>query len=372
MRLSIVAHNAYGMISDNISGHIGGVERQTVLMARWLASRGHEVSLVTWDEGGGRRETIDNVDVIKTCRRSAGLPITRFIVPRWTSLNRALRDADADIYYQNGAEYVTGQVALWCRRHGRKFVFSAASDKDCRDWIISERSVRERWLYRLGLRLADSIIVQSRKQATLLESTTGLRSAVLPMPCNEFPPWEKRGSPGVDVDTPLFLLVGRVAPEKDVAMYIELANRMPDARFLVVGPMPDNDPYAREVRELASQVANVELFGAANREQLNELYRSATALCCTSVYEGFPNTFIEAWSVGLPVVSTVDPDGVIDDYDLGTRVTGVDTMVAALRTLADSRERRAALSANSLEYFRRTHAVDAAMGRFERLFLELA
>src|SRR4029453_9741886 len=55
----------------------------------------------------------------------------RFLHPRWTSLSRALLRADADVYYQNCAEAATGQVAWWTRRHGRRFVYSVASDMHC-------------------------------------------------------------------------------------------------------------------------------------------------------------------------------------------------------------------------------------------------
>ena len=50
-RLSIclVAHNAAGAMFGGDQGHIGGVERQTSLMARWLAARGYGVSVLTWD-----------------------------------------------------------------------------------------------------------------------------------------------------------------------------------------------------------------------------------------------------------------------------------------------------------------------------------
>ena len=125
--ICFVAHFAYGAMAGGSSGHIGGVERQTTLMARWFAARGYRVSMLTWDEGQEDGVEIDGVKVFKMCRQDAGLPGLRFFWPRWTSLNAAMRRADADVYYQNCGEYVTGQVAMWCRRHGRKLVYSVAN-----------------------------------------------------------------------------------------------------------------------------------------------------------------------------------------------------------------------------------------------------
>ena len=370
MRIAIVAHNAYGMISGVQSGHIGGVERQAAMLARWLADRGYDVSLITWNEGGGPIETIDRVRVIKICRADAGLPVLRFFVPRWSSLNAALRVADADIYYQNGAEEVTGQVAMWCRRHGRKFVFSAASDMDCDRWIATERPLRERWLYRYGLRAADRIVVQTGVQAEMLKAATGLPSQVLPMPGDDLARHPGGPPRPNDEDSPLLLLVGRIAPEKNIETFIELARLLPDMRFLVVGPGDPSNPYVASIKGLSNDVPNLEFFGSADRLQLRELYLSATALCCTSHYEGFPNTFIEAWSLGLPVVSTVDPDGVIARHNLGAHVSGLNELRDRVQELAGSREDRDVIAENARAYFQSNHRLDVAMERFERLFRE--
>ena len=152
-----VAHFAYGALAGGNGGHIGGVERQTSLMAKWLAARGHRVRLVTWDEGQKDGESIDGVQVFKLCRQNAGLPGLRFFRPRWSSLNAAMKRADADVYYHNCGEYVTGQVAMWCRRHGRKFVYSVASDPDCDVRLPEMHSLRERLLYRHGLFRTDEM-----------------------------------------------------------------------------------------------------------------------------------------------------------------------------------------------------------------------
>ena len=56
LHICIVSHNGYGAISGGTIGFIGGVERQTSLLARWLVGRGHKVSFLTWDEGAQPRK----------------------------------------------------------------------------------------------------------------------------------------------------------------------------------------------------------------------------------------------------------------------------------------------------------------------------
>jgi glycosyltransferase involved in cell wall biosynthesis len=121
---------------------------------------------------------------------------------------------------------------------------------------------------------------------------------------------------------------------------------------------------------LSNDVPNLDFFGSADRLQLRELYLSAMALCCTSHYEGFPNTFIEAWSLGLPVLSTVDPDGVIARHNLGAHVSGLNELRDRVQELAGSPGNRDAIAENARAYFQSNHQLDVAMERFERLFRE--
>ena len=99
--ICFVAHFAYGALTGGESGHVGGVERQTSLMAKWLAKRGYKVSMLTWDEGQKDGVEIDSVKVFKMCRKDDGIKGFRFFHPRWNSLNAAMERANADIYHQN-------------------------------------------------------------------------------------------------------------------------------------------------------------------------------------------------------------------------------------------------------------------------------
>ena len=109
--------------------------------------------------------------------------LARFFHPRLTGLYAALRRADADIYYHNSAEYVTGLAADWCRRHGRAFVYSVASDVACDPKLPVMPKAYERILYRRGLTGAHKILVQTSRQQRALREGFGLAAVPLPMPC---------------------------------------------------------------------------------------------------------------------------------------------------------------------------------------------
>ncbi len=366
--ICIVSHNAYGAISGGHSGFIGGVEWQTSLTARWLAGRGYDVSLLTWDEGGDREEVIGGVRVIKVCRQKAGVPGLRFFHPKWTGLLKALRRADPDVCYHNCAECTTGQVALWCRQHKRRFVFCAANNEDCDKNMPELQTLRERILYRYGLRAADRRIVQTDHQRDLLQRGFGLDATVIPMPCPA-PPTNNDG----DVQWPppkRVLWVGRICSRKQPDRLLDLAEHCPDLTFDLVGPFYSDD-YTQGVRERAERLRNVVVHGPVTREAIYAFYGRACCLCCTSDVEGFPNTFLEAWSQGLPVVSTYDPDDLIRKQELGYAAQSPAELEQLIRRLLSSETEFRKISANARRYFRETHAAEAVLPRFEQVFLEV-
>lgn len=365
-KICIVSHNAYGAISGGNGGFVGGVERQTSLLARWLSDQGHPVSFLTWDEGGPAAEEIDGVRVIKVCREDAGLPGLRFFHPKWTGLNAALKHADADVYYHNCGECVTGQIALWCRRHGKPLVFSLASDADCNPVLPELRTRRERMLYRYGLRHATRRVAQTETQRENLKRHFGVDAEVIRMPA---PGPETILAPKPAAGK--IVWVGRVCRVKRPDRLVEIAMSCPDLEFEVAGPVYEDD-FSRGVETKAMRLKNVTMLGAVPRERVSALYREASLLCCTSDYEGFPNTFLEAWSHGLPVVSTVDPDGVIVRHGLGRIATDVESLAREIRATLTDPDAYATASRNARGYYLAHHAMEAVMPRYERLFQELA
>lgn len=371
MSVCIVSHNAYGSITGGKTGHAGGVEHQTAMTARWFAKRGHQVSLLTWNEGGPEEETIEGVRIVKLCKGHEGLRGIRFFHPRWTSLTRAMKKADAELYYQNCAEYVTGQVALWCRLHGRRFIYSVASDADCERVSPDTRKFYVRQFYRYGIKRADRIIVQTESQRRKLLHNFGLESVVLPMPCAGIPLRESQKSRPDKTEKHRVLWVGRIDAEKRLELLLDVAEALPEVTFDVAGkPSNPENPYSIKVLARAKAIRNVHVHGMVPRDRMADSYRNTSLLCCTSIYEGFPNTFLEAWSCGLPIVSTYDPDNLIVGKKLGIFAKDKIELISSIESFLKSPLTWQSMSENAVQYFNEKHILDKAMQRFEDLFTE--
>ena len=372
LSICFVAHNAYGALAGVDTGHTGGIECQQALMARALVARGHEVSMVTLDEGQAADTVVDGVRVIKMCRREAGMKVVRFFHPKWTSLNRALRQANADVYYYNCGDLALGQVAMWCRWNGRACVYSVASEPDCDPALPVLKQWRERVLYRYGLRHASSIIVQTRRQQQLLREGFGLDSVLIPMACTVPPDDALASMPTPSNEPPRVLWVGRFSYPKRLEWLLEIAEQSPQWQFDVVGAANTATAESRALVEHAGRLPNVTLHGRIKHADMSEYYQRATVLCCTSAYEGFPNTFLEAWGHGLPIVSSFDPDGLIAERELGRISTTIPELRAELETVLGSRELLQRYGQNGRRYCRQTHAVEVVLSRFEEVFADVA
>ena len=364
----IVAHKAYGAIAGGAGGHAGGVERQTAMLARWLAARGFEASLVVWNEGQPKSTVIDGVRVIAMCAQGAGVPGLRFFHPRWTSLAAALRRADADLYYHNCAEYITGQVALWCRRHQRRFVYSVASDPECDPKLPMLPHLRERALFRYGLRHADRIIVQTGRQHERLRREWGLDSVVLKMPVTSMPVRPPTSAP---TRPSRVVWVGRISGEKRLDRLLTIAAQLPNITFEIAGAVDAAFAAGNALIEQARTRPNIRVLGQVARDGMPAVYEGATCLLCTSDYEGFPNTFLEAWTHGVPVVSTIDPDGVIAAEQLGYTATTDAGLARHIEHLDVGLEARAAIGRRAQIYVDAHHSKESALTAFEQTFCEV-
>lgn len=315
--MCFVALKAYPALSGREDlAHVGGAERQQVLLAEELVRRGHRVSFVVLDHDQSDGEVIRGIRLFKCYRRDRGVRGLRFFHPRLSGLWAAMNRADADLYYQRGAEAETGLVAHWCRRHARAFLFAVAHDTNCtpRSLLLSRS---ERLLFCYGLRRANAIAVQTSRQQALLRREFGVESTII-QSCISLRWNAETAAPvaGGEATQPI-LWVGRLSEEKRAGWVIRLARELPECRFGIVGNSNFDSAFTRSLRRQIESLPNVKWYGYVPHQRMPDLYRQARLLLCTSESEGVPNVFLEAWSCGKGVLSTVDPDDIIARFKTG-------------------------------------------------------
>lgn len=323
--------------------------------------------VITWDEGQPDGVDIDGIRILTMCRVDSGIKGVRFFWPKWTSLCKAMERANADVYYYNCGDLGLGQVVMWCQQHERKSIYSVASDPACDPGLPLLKPLRERVLYKYGLRHVDSVVVQTCCQQRMLREGFGIDSTLIPMPCEGFRDHDDVVGESISKESMHVLWAGRISEEKRLEWLLDIAELCPQITFNVVGASNTDSNYASVLRKRAAGIPNVKMHGRVPHAQMYYYYLRSRVLCCTSVYEGFPNTFLEAWSCSIPVVSTIDPDGVIANYNLGWTASNVSELACALEESINNSEKWEAASNSARDYYFKNHTLDTCMEQFERV-----
>ena len=364
MKICLVGLKNLPVLAPEYAQHtIGGAEVQQTLLGRALASRGHAVSMVVADYGQADGAEWDAIRVFKAYRPDAGLPVLRFIHPRWTGMWSALARTDADVYYTSCSGMHVGLMALFCRRFRKRFVFRAASDPDCdRSRVrVLVRFARDRWLYAYGLRRADAILVQSASQAETLATSYGLASRVTGSFAEKPSPVATR-----DIDVLWVANIGRLKRPDRV---LELASILPEVQIhMVGGPFPGEEALFHDVSRAAASSANVHFHGGLSYRDANALYGRARVFVNTSDIEGFPNSYLQAWIRGVPVVTLLDRDGVIEREGLGATVSSPAEMRDAIRRLLDDPAAWKAASDRCCTFMARERGEDSVLAVYLKTF----
>jgi len=362
-RICIVGLDSYGMLSgEGNPKYIGGESIQHVLLARAWRDLGNDVSIIVHDEGQGARRQIDGITAIAAHTRHGGIRGLRFFHPRATRLLSALIAADADVYYQSPAGAYTGITAWFCRRTGRRFIFRVASDSDCEKEHGRIQFWRDRKLYNYGLQRADLVAAQTEVQAQMLRENHAIESPVVNMMVE--PP--RNGSErDKDIDV---LWVSNLRALKRPELALELARQLPQVQFLLVGgPMPGGETYYEDVRAAAARLPNVSMYGAVRYPDIGTLFDRAKIFLNTSSIEGFPNTFLQAWIRGVPVVSFFDPDSLVQRLQLGHIANSVDEMREAICSLLEDDADRQLTGRRARDFATREYTTGVAARYLELL-----
>ena len=359
-KICIIGLDDYPLLAgETETSLVGGECVQRVMLARAWRDLGLDVSIIVHDQGQGARREIDGILTIAAHRRDEGVPMLRFVHPRMTRLLAALISADAEVYYQSCAGAYTGITSWFCRSAGKRFVYRVASDVDCQPGQQLIEFWRDKKLFEYGLRRADLVAAQTAHQARLLLENYCVASSVVNLAVDT-PGEESMADKDIDV-----LWVSNLQPVKRPELALELARRMPRVRFTMIGgPMPSYQTYYDDVLEAAARLTNVRMAGPVRYADIGGYFDRARIFLNTSSVEGFPNTYLQSWVRGVPVVGFFDPDGLVQKHQLGWPANSLDDMREAIASILADDQRRDAMSRRARDFARSEFSPPAVASRY--------
>lgn len=339
---------------------LGGAEVQQTLIVQILRDIGCEVSVLVHDFGQPDEVvTEDGVRLIKAYRTRRQLIDLLFFWrnPLW----KAMKRADADVYYQRATGTITGIICILCKLQGKPFVHATSIDLDLDGTKEAGLNPVKRVIYRYGLRNATAVVVQTEQQNADLRRRFGREGFIIR---NTF----ALPSESSDRDRRFVIWVGSFRDHKRPEWFVDVARSLPDQDFLMIGgPFYRHPELYEEISRQADDIPNLKLTGIVPFNEVGEYFRKARLLVCTSTMEGFPNTFLQAWSLGVPVVSTFDPDGTIEKHGIGRHCTDLRGIINAVRDLLSDDTAYEETSRRAVEYVKENHSQEVVSARYREL-----
>ena len=358
-KVTLFAHAANRSFQAGDIRRTGGAEAQLYYMANMLADSGVIVCVVTINTDDKQSSRNSHLRILNAWNSRSPLPLKIF------GFLRGVIISPSPIYVRTPS-LVNALVVLIGRAVGKRVVVGLASDLNC---IRRPNALTQNLATWVFLRLSSRVIAQTRDQQALLRQNFGVESTVFHNVIQLQPYSAARSVPFAERDIDV-LWIGTIEPRKGLEQVIEVASRLPDYRFAVVGgPRPTTIEYCRQITAQIGNRPNIVAPGFVEPRQVPGWIARSKLLLHTSVpvrggrtKEGFPNVFLEAWASGLPVVSLhVDPDGLLGSNGLGYKCDSLEEAVEVVRKVTRNEEQWKSTQRNADAYIRTRDAANPAV-----------
>lgn len=318
---------AYPVLCPGAPGMIGGAEIKTVGYARQLSRRSlFEVAVVIEAPPGAKELSEPGLDVIPMKGRHQSLlgkfrPL-RVLLDR-LSILACFRRARPDVIIESAAGPETLDMVLASRLLGAKAIYWAASMGDFDGRCIRDLGRIRAATYALSLAFIDRIICQTEEQRRQLRAWKGVEGVLLR---NGVELAERPDIPGTDLGW-----AGKWHRWKGPERYLSLARAHPQFRFRMLVSTGDNPRVREDIVEMTQDLRNIDLHFDVPVVEVLDHFRKCRLHVNTSTQEGFPNSILQAASLGVPTLSfEVDPDGLLGSGVLGACAGADEAMMSTL------------------------------------------
>ncbi len=370
IKICIVSLYAYQYFNPASLSRAGGAELQLHNMAVELAKdRRFEIEFIVGDFGQPDFEIRKGIKLYKFFNPKKNLKYLRAVLG-FVKLWRQVKKINADIYIQRTAGLETGEVALFCKLNHKKFIYMTAHDEDVigtkPSWMQGGLVGFVRWrLFKLGLKIADLIIVQHESQKEVLKEVYG-KDGIIRQSAHYIPE-------SIPLNKDFILWVARGEDWKQPFLFIELVKFFPGEKFVMICPPTNDFKFFNEIKGKAMGLPNLEFIEFLPSDKFDSYFLNAKIYVNTSKSEGFPNTFIQALKGKTPVLSlNVNPNGMLEKYGIGRCANGdFEKLKNDLKEILGDKELLHVMAEKAYAYAKENHDIMKIIEDDKKLILNL-
>lgn len=174
------------------------------------------------------------------------------------------------------------------------------------------------------------------------------------------------------------IFLGRLEPQKRVWLFCEIAKKMPEYEFFVMGKFFRDKENNKKILlpYLNKNIHNLHFTGHLDGEEKEKMIKESRILLNTSIWEGIPISWLEALQYGTTIISCLNNENIPARFGryvgeiLGDGYDKIDLFIPAIKELMENDELYIKKAESSINYIRKTHNVENFQKSLQKILLE--
>jgi glycosyltransferase involved in cell wall biosynthesis len=333
----------------HVSEHIGGAELQADLIGQYLIKNfNHEVLYVYESMKKDERTLKDYGN-------------GSYSLLNYSKLKKIISKEQPDIIYQRCKDIYSVFSSILSRKFGIKNVYNYANDFD----YSYQRNHPLSYMKYSSIKKHDAIIAQTKDQYKKLSAYQGLKYQIYnSIEIDRREHAKKENS---------VIWIGNIRPVKQLERLIPIAEKLvnEDITFYIIGKNYETN-YSKDIIKKISKLDNMKYLQNRTISEVNDFLRQGKIFMNTSIREGFPNTFLQAWNHYVPTISiNVDPDSIIRKNGLGIVSNDNDKIANYIMTLFNDEQMYNKMMSKVKLYVKSNHDIEKNVEKFDQAFSEI-
>lgn len=265
------------------------------------------------------------------------------------------------IYTRLGSSWIY-YAEKYRMRHDTIHVHAIASDYDLTRTFFKNLypigEPIESHLINRGLSKCKKIIVQNNFQKQTLLSRFNKESLLI----NQMTPLCNITIPKTTSSSKIKILwVANLKPSKRPELFIELCDYLrPVSQKIecyIIGA--SSHLYSKMINDALNKYSYLSYLGQIPQNDVLKIFEEADILVNTSSYEGFSNTYVQAWMRGCIVMALeANPDNIITNYNIGFVNKSIPAIADKIKYLINNRDELNGMCKSAHEYATNNHSVE--------------